>query len=486
MTPNKRLSTRWPVFLLAVASGLVISCQDQTLPAFSTETEVNRWVEKEMDLWYYWKDKLPENPDYGQAPATFFGNLLYTFDAGLRPDGDRFSWIQQSADDLVSSLSGEVVTYGMEYRVVSVAALGKVVGTVLYVLPGSPAAVAGLKRGDFFTHINGTEVTAANYRSLLSGTSEKKFTIARLNESADSFETSTEAGIAPVRFQENPVHYHAVLNAGGRKVGYLVYHQFYPSTNGTNDNKFDRELESIFEEFRNQQIDELVLDLRYNPGGYVSSAILLGSLVAKNVSRRDIFAIKEYNPEISEILTRRYGADFFNDYFSEKPQNVGNLIDRVFVLTSRRTASASELLINGLLPYMAVTVVGETTVGKNVGSVTLSDNQRRTRWGIQPIVSKSFNSLRQSNYTAGFNPDLPTSERLQVYPYGDPNDPLLGAALHAISGGHTPGNARVANTTAAPELSFTELASSIPERSGRSGMYEIIPPDFAVSEGNEE
>jgi carboxyl-terminal processing protease len=478
MRSNHRLS----IAFLGLFSFFALACRDQSLPPFANEVQVNRWVEKQMNLWYYWNTELPANPDYQQTPGSFFNNLLYTFDAQTKPDGDRFSWIQQSADDLISSLSGEVLTYGMEYRIVTATSLNRVVGSVLYVLEGSPADKAGVKRGDFFTHINGTELSSSNSRNLLAGTSEKKFTFGTLNESADGFVDIRERAIAPVRFQEDPVHFNSIISSATKKIGYLVYHQFYPSTNGTNDFKYDKKLEGIFAEFKKQQINELIIDLRYNSGGYVSSSILLGSLMAKGVTSKDIFAIKQYNAEISRILTKSYGEDFFKDYFLPKPQNVGDQLTRVFVLTSKRTASASELLINGLLPYIDVKVVGETTVGKNVGSVTLTDAEDRTRWGIQPIVSKSFNSLMKSDYSSGFAPDYPASEGLRIHPYGDARDPLLRAALNAIVEANAPGNARIA-AIGDSDLTVTEISSSLSDKPGRSSMFDNLPVDLLVSHG---
>lgn len=469
---------RKPAFLFAslfLFSAFVLSCKEVGLPPFATDTEINQWVHEQMKLWYYWEDKIPADPDYKQSPGSFFNNILYAYDAGLRPDGDRFSWIQRNADELRSSLSGESVTYGMEYRIASVASLNKTIGTVLYVLPGSPADKAGLKRGDIFTQVNGTDLTTSNYSQLLSGTSEKKFTLAEINDETSSLDSAGTAAVTPVKFQEDPVHYHTVKTNGGKKIGYLVYHQFYPSTNGTNDRKYDSKLETVFGEFKQQQVNELIVDLRYNSGGYVSSAVLLASLIARDVTTRDVFSIKEYNPEITGILRKKYGDDYFQDRFASKTQNIGSQIDRVYILTSRRTASASELLINGLLPYLPVTVVGETTVGKNVGSVTISDDEKRTNWGLQPIVSKSFNSLRESNYTSGFSPDFPAAESLRIYPYGDERDPLLAAALTAITGTDVASAARKADTPPVKGLPFAELGSSLSGKAGYGSMFEEIP-----------
>ncbi|MDD4010234.1 MAG: S41 family peptidase, partial [Fermentimonas sp.] len=121
---------------------------------------------------------------------------------------------------------------------------------------------------------------------------------------------------------------------------------------------------------------------------------------------------------------------------------------RLYVLTSGWTASASEFIINGLKPYMDVILIGETTYGKNVGSITLyEENDPKNKWGMQPIVVKFANSLGFSDFTAGFAPNYEVDEfeNLYLYEFGDSNDPLLGTALSNITG----------------KTSFTRSASAI-------------------------
>ena len=217
-------------------------------------------------------------------------------------------------------------------------------------------------------------------------------------------------------------------------MGYLVYHQFIPGPNGSNSNTYDQELEKVFADFKSKNVNELVIDFRYNRGGYVSSATQIASMIGKGTSDKDVFYYKEYNKTVTPDLEKQYGKDYFHDNFLNKTQNLGGNLNRVFFLTSTSTASASELVINGLKPFMNLFLIGGKTTGKNVGSITLSDKSKRIKWGIQPIVSRSSNSLRSSDYTAGFTPDVAKTEGTVLYPYGDPRDPLLGEALFQIFG----------------------------------------------------
>ena len=235
-------------------------------------------------------------------------------------------------------------------------------------------------------------------------------------------------------FQENPVFMDSIYTVGSKKVGYLVYNQFVPGANGSKANEYDAQVDAVFSNFKAQGVNELVLDLRYNPGGYTSSSANLASLIGKGISSSKLYFREEWNTTITPELQKEYGSSFFIQNFLDKAQNIGNNLSRVFVLTTDHTASASELIINGLRPYMTVTTIGTTTYGKNVGSITITDDTGKIKWGMQPIVFKSYNSAGQSDYSTGFTPTVEVEEPLSLLPLGDTNEALLSAALNQISG----------------------------------------------------
>jgi hypothetical protein len=143
---------------------------------------------------------------------------------------------------------------------------------------------------------------------------------------------------------------------------------------------------------------------------------------------------KTYNDTYTKEITKQYGPTAFVTNFKMEPNNIGSL-DRVFILTSTGTASASELIINNLKPFMNVILIGEHTYGKNVGSFTITDNAKRWNYGLQPITFKILNSLDQSDYGTvnGFLPDYSLLD--DVLPYkllGDPNETYLNKALSII------------------------------------------------------
>lgn len=459
-----RLKLFLPIILLAA---FVLSCKDKNVdPADDSET--NHWVYDQMKYWYYWTDHITATPDYSKSPADFFQSLLYKYDAAARPDGDRFSWMQASAKELEASLGGESKTSGMEYKLVYFPAnTSNVIGVVLFVIPDSPAAKAGFVRGDIFSSVNGQKLTDSNYSKLLNTQDKVNYTLATIKDGVLE-ETATKRDVTPVVLQEDPVFFDSLYTIGNSKIGYVVYHQFIPEPYQANNKAYDRKLDALFSEFKNSNVNALVLDLRYNPGGYVSSAINLASLMTK-ATANDIFYYKEYNKQVTETNLKKYGEAYFYDKFVAKSQNIGAGLKQLVVLVSSRTASASELVINGLKPFMAVTIVGGKTVGKNVGSVTLSDEKKGIRVGLQPIVSKSYNKDHKSDYQTGFEPDVKVSEGNILYPYGDPRDPLLGEALFQITGTRVAREGR--NARVLQEEASNEFSSTISRKAGGSNMF---------------
>jgi len=200
------------------------------------------------------------------------------------------------------------------------------------------------------------------------------------------------------------------------------------------------EMDQIFANFQSAGITDLILDLRFNSGGAETATNNLASLIGTGVDATKVFTIREYNAKVTAEIKAdpQLGEGFLSVEFLNKAQNIGSQLqnNRIYILTGTRTASASELLINGLRPYMDVFLIGNKTVGKNVGSITLNEeNDPKNTWGMQPIITKSFNSLNQSDYDTGFIPQVLLEDNsLIVYPLGDPRERLLNRALQEITG----------------------------------------------------
>ena len=236
-TFNCHLSKRvWSLNWLLIA-GFVVSlsaCKktatDDVTPQLSTSSSANQsvdgWILDEMRYLYYWNDKIPANPDTTLAPDKFFSSILNTYNATTNPTGDRFSWIEDDGNTLKSELSGQSTTTGMNFTLyLRSSGSTDVIAQVLYVLPNSPAAKAGLKRGDIISKVGGTSLSTTNYSDLLFTGTTFTYGLASLNGQS-LVDTDKTVTVTATVFQENPVFMDSVYTVGSKKVGYFVYNQF--------------------------------------------------------------------------------------------------------------------------------------------------------------------------------------------------------------------------------------------------------------------
>lgn len=394
---------------------------------------VNDWIYTNMDFWYYWNNTLPTNPDKTLEHEEFFKSLLNA--------SDRFSWIQDNFKELQNSLQGISKEAGYELALYRESTdNNNVLAQIVYVKPNSPASNAGLHRGDLITKINSEQLTLSNYQALLGAISENHtITYRPFDVSTQEFGTDQTKSLATIEYTENPNFLTKVFTYNDRKIGYYVYNFFATGPTQTST-QYNAEMDEIFAGFQSSGITDLIIDLRFNSGGAETATTNLASLIGKDVNATKVFTIREYNEDVTAEIKNEptLGEGFLTVKFLTKSQNVGSLLrnNRVYILTGTRSASASELLINGLRPYMDVFLIGNKTVGKNVGSITLNeDNDPNNLWGMQPIVTKSFNSLKQSDYDTGFNPQIFLEDNSFIlYPLGDTRERLLNSALREITG----------------------------------------------------
>jgi C-terminal processing protease CtpA/Prc len=405
-------------------------------PGFSTnsgsttsDSAANVFIYGAMKDYYLWADQMPSlnSTALKIKPIDYFYTLLYGYDTI-----DRFSWMDTSAANLTNQLNGINTVLGVKYSAFYAdGTQTNVVFAISYVLKGSAAEAAGIKRGDFIYKVDGKQITVANYQSILQN---QTLSIELANYVNGVFTgTGKTVSVTKTTLQTNPILKDTVVEWSGKKVGYLTYIQFL--------NSFDDSLRAVFTRFKNYKntgIDELVLDLRFNGGGYVVSSDLLTSLIVKDLPSKvgTVMNKKVYNNAYTAVLKKEANSDqYFLTNFKSESANLGKL-SRVFVLTSPGTASASELVINNLKPFMEVVLIGEHTYGKNVGSFTITDSKQRWSFGLQPITFKTVNSRDESNYGTvnGFTPDYVIKDNVIPFkPFGDPTETYFGKALSIIS-----------------------------------------------------
>lgn len=397
---------------------------------------INSWIKNVMDEVYFWLEDMKTPIVNTSDPTKYFESFLFT-------PTDRFSAIYPNYQELISGLSGVSTESGYEITLLRESNDNEnVVALITYIKKASPAANENLKRGDLISQINGTTMTLSNYQNVLRQRSSQHSVTYRRANDAGAFGDPQTVTLNSIEIEENPNFLDTVYTIENQKIGYVVYHFFAPGVvnKATEqiDNRYDTQMDEIFAKFKSENINQLIIDFRYNGGGYVSSAVNLASLIVPNYTPEKVFSKTKYNSFLSSF------SNFQNiqTRFRDKSQNIGNQLGdgKIYILTSSRTASASELIINGLKPYLDVVVIGAKTTGKNVGSVALEDeDDPNNPYGLLPIVTKSFNSLDQSDYGTGFIPNEEVIE-FEFFPwrdFGDTRDPLLSAAIRRITGSST-------------------------------------------------
>lgn len=211
--------------------------------------------------------------------------------------------------------------------------------------------------------------------------------------------------------------------------------------------EYDTQLNEVFGDFKAQGVTDFILDLRYNGGGSVQSAEYLASMITGQFTGQ-LLLKQKWNAKLEKYIVND-NPNSLIDNFTDKIENtpINSLrLNKIYVLTTKSTASASELVINCLKPYITVVQIGETTTGKNVGSVTLYDaidfsKEKRSKnhtYAMQPIVLKTVNKNGFGEYEKGINPDINLSEDFSnMGTLGDANEPYLKTALNQINGSGT-------------------------------------------------
>ena len=367
-----------------------------------------------MKVYYYWNASLPGNPGVLTEPSAFF--------KGIKNSTDRFSALVNP--DFPESYPPSLVhTLGFDWISLQTRD-GQLQTVVSLVVPGSRAADKGLVRGDVIKTINGTIPDANNIASLT--------TTIIAQQSAD-LELEGKTGIIKVSRlinSEDPVYSYKVFQSGGQTYGYLFLNSF--------ENTALSQLKKAFIYFKQQQVQELILDLRYNPGGSVPVAAALAAMIAQNTTEGATFV--EYRGN-SKAGSRKSS---FNTELNKLPANqhtdfaglAGYRLNmsKVYVLTGSHTASAAELLINSLRPYIAVIQSGQQTLGKDMASFVIKDYRNPQivpKWEIYPMIFKLYNASGKGDYNNGLMPDQTVDELsvLPLKPFGDLSDPLVQSCL---------------------------------------------------------
>jgi len=318
----------------------------QTPPANCSVTSQNLWVRDQLTNYYYWYKFLPTNLN----PASYSSPEAYLEAVRYRPIDNTYSYVTGAAANDAFYSDSQFIGYGFGQQYTSTDL------RVLQVYDASPALEAGLERGDRITQVNGQSVAAMT----AAGTIGSAFGASEIGVASEIVFEKPSGERRTARMVKRlvtipTVSLTSIIDVDGRKIGYLFFRNFVrPSEAALND---------AFAALRTAGATELVLDLRYNGGGLVDIAVHLSSLIGGTRTNGQVLLNYVHNDKVGPVLNKT--TRFTN------PEQALNL-QRLVVITTRSSASASELLINSLRPYMPVAVIGDTTYGKPVGQYQFS------------------------------------------------------------------------------------------------------------------
>lgn len=409
------------------------------------------WVLAQMNEWYLFPETLPANLD--PTPFTSVSDYLDALTATARSQRrDRyFTYLTSiSAEDAYYN-SGSSAGFG--FRISADATQSRLF--VAEAFEGAPALAAGIDRG---TEIVGIGTSSADVRTVTSiiaagGTAAvtdalgpstagttRLLRIADAAGTRDVSVTKTDYSLTPVSSRYGA----QVINDGGRQVGYVNLRTFIDPA--------DPALRSAFASFKAAGVTDVIVDLRYNGGGLISIAELMGDLLGANRTSSDVFAYTTFRPEKSSSNTTRT--------FSPQPQSVAPM--RLAFIGTGGTASASELVINAFIPYLHnnVALIGTNTFGKPVGQIALDQSACDDR--LRVIAFATQNSARQGGYFDGLAATVEASCQAAddiTHPLGNPQEASTRSALDFIEG-----------------KNCTKIATGATSQSARGGARELLMP----------
>lgn len=435
---------------------------DEPVPADNT---VNQWIETQMRSMYYWYNEIPDKSklDFNKEAEGFFTSLLSDKDGKSTESGHYYYSYLEKKNAVSKPYSGNRPSLGFEFQLWFINSIQKYAVNILYTLPDSPASQNGLKRNDWILTIDNSAVTPTNVSKLIDGI---PVSLGISNEAEN--QVLRTVTLNPAMVPDNPVYLDTIFNTSNFsnpeiptdiKIGYLVYNHFTSGPNGEKDETFNNSLRKVFAKFKAGNVDDFILDLRYNTGGIVTSAQLLATMLAPASVLNQEFCHLKYNDKQSS-LNRTMNLD--TDYMRQDAGGENLDLGRLFIITSNWTASASEAVINGLKPYMGdnIILVGMQTEGKNVGSITIQDS--RYDYKLHPIVCQLYNKNNETDYTNGFSPV--ERERKEgdigheLHELGDINDYLLFITMQYVLFGQVISEV---NSKATPDSNRVSLYCSL-------------------------
>ncbi len=384
---------------------------DQPNPPAATEADKikDTSISYARDI-YLWYGQIPSDfkqRGYSDPNEIMEAIRVYSKEPGFTAPVDRWSFAVKQAewDNLSAGISKDfgINVFFRQQNDLRVRMVEK----------ASPAGLAGIRRGWRIVAINGgTNVTTANADAIVNAIYYASNVTLKFEKPDGS---TVEIPLTAASYQDLPLALDTIYTVGAKKAGYMVYNSFLGDSLQTMT-----EFQRVFNRFSSQGVDDVILDLRYNGGGFVLYQRELADYLVSSAANGNLMMKQEYNEKYSQ----------YNSAVNYSKKGTLNL-PRVFIIVSNNSASASELLINNLKPYMDVILVGPSrTYGKPVGYFAIPVGD----WYIFPVSSRSTNKVGQGNYFNGFELNNTVADGLDK-DWGDITESCLASALKYIGTG---------------------------------------------------
>ncbi len=384
------------------------------------------WAASQLQEWYLFPETLPAI--FNPAPFSTVSDYIDSLTATARAQGrDRFfTYLTSIAEENAFFSSGSSAGFGI--RLSTDGAARRVF--VAEAFEGAPALAAGIDRGTEIVAIGTTTADLRTVDAIISAEGTAGVTnalgpstagLTRLLRVRDASGTR-DLNVTKADYSLTPVsaRYGAkIITDGGRQFGYVNLRTFISTA--------DPALKSAFSQFRSAGITDVIVDLRYNGGGLVATAELMGDLLGRNRSTSEVFDFTTFRPEKSSNNETR----FF------RPQAESIAPTRIAFIGTGGTASASELVINAFVPYLHANaaLIGTNTFGKPVGQIALDRAACDDR--LRVVAFATQNSARQGNYYNGLAATVEASCQAAddiTKPLGDPQEASTRSALDFLAG----------------------------------------------------
>ena len=407
---------------LATAA-LVSSCGEDRSGEYYALITTQTWMYETMQKEYLYYQDIPDKKslNFFKKPSDFLSSMVSSKD---KKSGSTFSHIDSVYVNTRST--SQTPTFGFEGTMVR-ANNGSYGIRVLYTQENSPAKEAGLERGSIIIAANNKKINSSDLFYITAPQEAYLFTLGKLNDKG--FDTlQTVQMPAPRIVENNNLYKKDILEVGGKKVAYVMYNEF-----GNDDTQ---KLNDLFYQLSQEGVNDIVLDLRYNPGGYVTTAQMISTNLAPQEAIGNTFLKMTHN----DIINRTDVLNFEESMLANvTPINYENL----YIITSANTASASEVVINCLKPYMPERLiqVGTATFGKNVAQQLFTDEVQAPMLELWLTNSLLSNAEDFSDYyTNGLKPDYEIEENFkgELGELGTEQDSLMIPILKHIETGSFP------------------------------------------------